>query len=220
MAKSMAGSAPAAPTRSAKPFNSYLLNKCIVGYGIINGIINAVIFYLMHLSEPELLFSEADVFHDFALTGVLLGILLFVIVVPLTRMDLRKGVFSGPNVANLGGAASLVPASYAPALLVATVAATVSLMGVGAFACVLLPLPLTVTGLMLLKGLVCACARCRRRVHHDLLRRALRQKRGLNGGLRSPGALLGTDGTRQSTVNRRSWETQDALRLFFVSWSR
>ena len=34
------------------------------------------------------------------------------------------------------------------ALLVATVAATVSLMGVGAFACVLLPLPLTVTGLM------------------------------------------------------------------------
>ena len=137
MAKSMAGSAPAAPTRSAKPFNSYLLNKCIVGYGIINGIINAVIFYLMHLSEPELLFSEADIFHDFALTGVLL---------------------SGPNVANLGGAASLVPASYAPALLVATVAATVSLMGVGAFACVLLPLPLTVTGLMLLKGLVCACA--------------------------------------------------------------
>lgn len=64
----------------------------------------------------------------------------------------------GPNVANLGGAASLVPASYAPALLVATVAATVSLMGVGAFACVLLPLPLTVTGLMLLKGLVCVCA--------------------------------------------------------------
>ena len=43
-------------------------------------------------------------------------------------------------------------------MLVATVAATVSLMGVGAFACVLLPLPLTVTGLMLLKGLVCACA--------------------------------------------------------------
>ena len=85
--------------------------------------------------------------------------LLFVIVVPLTAAWIcAKGVFSGPNVANLGGAASLVPASYAPALLVATVAATVSLMGVGAFACVLLPLPLTVTGLMLLKGLVCACA--------------------------------------------------------------
>ena len=107
----------------------------------------------------EVTLLEGTVGFLFAVTcGILLGILLFVIVVPLTRMDLRKGVFSGPNVANLGGAASLVPASYAPALLVATVAATVSLMGVGAFACVLLPLPLTVTGLMLLKGLVCACA--------------------------------------------------------------
>ena len=73
-------------------------------------------------------------------------------------MDLRKHVFAGPNAANLGGAASLVPASYAPALLVTTVAATVTLMGVGAFACVLLPLPLTVTAMMLLKGVVCACA--------------------------------------------------------------
>ena len=125
MAKSMAGSAPAAPTRSAKPFNSYLLNKFIVGYGIINGIINAVIFYLMHLSEPELLFSEADIFHDFALTGVLLGILLFVIVVPLTRMDLRKGVFSLPGAA--GGAFPLVSSSYA-----------VSILGVGALAAVVM----------------------------------------------------------------------------------
>ena len=87
-----------------------------------------------------------------------------------------------------------MPASYAPALLVATVAATVSLMGVGAFACVLLPLPLTVTGLMLLKGLVCACGRGRRRVHHDLLRRALRQKRGLSVGYRVPVPCLGRAG--------------------------
>ena len=134
----------------------------LVSCGIINGIINAVIFYLMHLSEPELLFSEADIFHDFALTGVLLGILLFVIVVPLTRMDLRKGVFSLPGAA--GGAFPLVSSSYAVSILgvgalaAVVMTATVSLMGVGAFACVLLPLPLTVTGLMLLKGLVCACA--------------------------------------------------------------
>ena len=158
MAKSVASSGAATPARPAKPFNSYLLNKCIIGYGVINGIINAVIFYLLHMGEPEALLGHADIFHDFALTGVLLGLLLFVIVVPLTRMDLRKHVFAGPNAANLGGAASLVPASYAPALLVTTVAATVTLMGVGAFACVLLPLPLTVTAMMLLKGVVCACA--------------------------------------------------------------
>lgn len=104
------------------------------------------------------MFGEADIFHDLALTGVLLGILLFVIVVPLTRMDLRKHVFAGPNAADLGGGASLVPASYAPALLVTTIVATVVLMGVGAFACTLLPLPLSMTGMMLLKGIVCACA--------------------------------------------------------------
>ena len=190
MAKSMAGSAPAAPTRSAKPFNSYLLNKCIVGYGIINGIINAVIFYLMHLSEPELLFSEADIFHDFALTGVLLGILLFVIVVPLTRMDLRKGcrhrLADGRRRFRLRASAA---AAYRDG-------------------------PYAAQG---------PCVRLRRgrcRVHHDLLRRALRQKRGLSGGLQSPGALLGTGGDRQSTSNRRSWETRDAPRLFFVSWCR
>ena len=155
MAKSMAGSAPAAPTRSAKPFNSYLLNKCIVGYGIINGIINAVIFYLMHLSEPELLFSEADIFHDFALTGVLLGILLVVIVVPLTRMDLRKGVFSLPGAA--GGAFPLVSSSYAVSILGVGALAAVVMTGAGALLSLALPAAgATVTGMMFLKGLVCA----------------------------------------------------------------
>lgn len=158
MAKTVATPGAAMPARPAKPFNSYLLNKCIIGYGVINGIINAAVFYLLHMGDPNALFGETDIFHDFALTGVLLGILLFVIVVPLTRMDLRKGIFSGPDAANLGGAASLVPASYAPALLVTTVAATVALMGTGAFAATLLPLPLTVTGMMLLKCFVCACA--------------------------------------------------------------
>ena len=144
--------------KAPKSFKSYALNKCLIGYGAVNGIINAAIFAGINAGAPDAMFGMHDIVHDLAFTGLLLGMLLFACVVPLTRMDLRKGVFSGPNVANLGGAASLVPASYAPALLVATVAATVSLMGVGAFACVLLPLPLTVTGLMLLKGLVCACA--------------------------------------------------------------
>lgn len=158
MAKSMAGSASTASARPAKPFVSYLLNKCIIGYGIVNGIINAIVFYLMHRGDPDAVFGEAAIFHDFALTGALLGILLFVIVVPLTRADVRKGAFALPRVANLGGAASLVPASYAPALLVTTVAATVTIMGVGAFACVLLPMPLPMVGLMVLKGFCCACA--------------------------------------------------------------
>lgn len=139
-------------------FTSYALNKCLIGYGVVNGIINAAIFAGLHAAAEGATFDMAAVVSDLSFTGLLLGMLLFACVVPLTRMDLRKHVFAGPNAANLGGAASLVPASYAPALLVTTVAATVTLMGVGAFACVLLPLPLTVTAMMLLKGVVCACA--------------------------------------------------------------
>ena len=166
----------------------------------------------MHLSGPVLLFSEADIFHDFALTGVLLGILLFVIVVPLTRMDLRRGVSPG----------RMSPISAARRLLCRR--ATLrrcswqrlpppSLMGVGAFACVLLPLPLTVTGLMLLKGLV----RLRPAPSPGTSRSmsCAPAKRGLNGGLQSPGAFVGTGGDSQSTPNRRCWETRDAPRLFF-----
>ena len=31
-----------------KPFVAYMRHKCLIGYGVINGIINAVIFYLLH----------------------------------------------------------------------------------------------------------------------------------------------------------------------------
>ena len=33
---------------AAKDYQSYLKNKCIVGYGIVNGIVNALIFMGMH----------------------------------------------------------------------------------------------------------------------------------------------------------------------------
>ena len=62
MAKSVATPGPAMPAAPAKPFNSYLLNKCIIGYGVINGIINAVIFYLLHMGEPNAMLGEADIF--------------------------------------------------------------------------------------------------------------------------------------------------------------
>lgn len=32
----------------AKDYQSYLKNKCIVGYGIVNGAVNALIFMGMH----------------------------------------------------------------------------------------------------------------------------------------------------------------------------
>ena len=134
--------------KAPKSFKSYALNKCLIGYGVVNGIINAAIFAGINAGAPDAMFGMHDIVHDLAFTGLLLGMLLFACVVPLTRMDLRKGVFSGPNVANLGGAASI--------LGVGALAAVV-MTGAGALLSLALPAAgATVTGMMFLKGLVCA----------------------------------------------------------------
>lgn len=36
----------------AKKFNNYLLEKCLIGNGIINGILNAIIFYTLEKGTP------------------------------------------------------------------------------------------------------------------------------------------------------------------------
>lgn len=158
MENSATGSESVVQTRSAKPLGSYLLSKCIVGYGVINGIINAVIFYAIHASDPGVLLGEPDLLHDLAFTGALLGALLFIIVVPLTRADVRKQVFEVPDPARMAGGVSLAPAVYAPALLVTAVVAVVVILGVGALATLFVPMPLSITAATLLKGVACACA--------------------------------------------------------------
>ena len=70
---------------------SYLLSKCIVGYGIINGLINATIFYFMEKGHPDALFYAGDIIKDLTFTTFLLGFLLALIVMPLTVKDLEKG---------------------------------------------------------------------------------------------------------------------------------
>ena len=111
--------------KAPKSFKSYALNKCLIGYGVVNGIINAAIFAGINAGAPDAMFGMHDIVHDLAFTGLLLGMLLFACVVPLTRMDLRKGVFSLPGAA--GGAFPLVSSSYA-----------VSILGVGALAAVVM----------------------------------------------------------------------------------
>ena len=83
--------------KAPKSFKSYALNKCLIGYGVVNGIINAAIFAGINAGAPDAMFGMHDIVHDLAFTGLLLGMLLFACVVPLTRMDLRKGVFSLPG---------------------------------------------------------------------------------------------------------------------------
>lgn len=40
---------------AAKDYQSYLKNKCIVGYGIVNGVVNALIFMGMHAGGAPIL---------------------------------------------------------------------------------------------------------------------------------------------------------------------
>lgn len=141
--------------KAPKSFKSYALNKCLIGYGVVNGIINAAIFAGINAGAPDAMFGMHDIVHDLAFTGLLLGMLLFACVVPLTRIDLRKGVFSLPGAA--GGAFPLVSSSYAVSILGVGALAAVVMTGAGALLSLALPAAgATVTGMMFLKGLVCA----------------------------------------------------------------
>ena len=141
--------------KAPKSFKSYALNKCLIGYGVVNGIINAAIFAGINAGAPDAMFGMHDIVHDLAFTGLLLGMLLFACVVPLTRMDLRKGVFSLPGAAV--GAFPLVSSSYAVSILGVGALAAVVMTGAGALLSLALPAAgATVTGMMFLKGLVCA----------------------------------------------------------------
>lgn len=141
--------------KAPKSFKSYALNKCLIGYGAVNGVINAAIFAGINAGAPDTMFGMHDIVHDLAFTGLLLGMLLFACVVPLTRMDLRKGVFSLSGAA--GGAFPLVSSSYAVSILGVGALAAVVMTGAGALLSLALPAAgATVTGMMFLKGLVCA----------------------------------------------------------------
>lgn len=141
-----------------KTFSSYAANKCIIGYGLINGIVNAGVFAAMHAGSPEVVFGLPDILFDLALTGLILGIILFACVVPLTRNDLKANRFAPPET--LPSVARLMPRSYVGAMLVLGVIAAVLAVAVGAALALVvglvLPLPLPLIPMMALKGCVCA----------------------------------------------------------------
>ena len=150
MAKSSAKS-----PKSPKSFTSYALNKCLIGYGVVNGIINAAIFAGINAGTPDAVFGMHDIVHDIAFTGLLLGMLLFACVVPLTRMDLKHGKFALPAAGQ--GTFALMPGSYAGSMAVTGVIALVAMTGLSAVAGLFVPAAgLSVTAMMVLKGVLCA----------------------------------------------------------------
>ncbi len=74
-------------------YEAYVKNKTYIGYGLINGIINAAIFYFSNMSKM----GESVTFHDatvgMAINSVLLGMILTWCVVPLTKQDIKNDKF-------------------------------------------------------------------------------------------------------------------------------
>ncbi len=76
-----------------KTYEAYVRNKTYIGYGIVNGIINAIIYLFIHLGViGEMTTFNAGMF-DMFITSALLGLILTWFVVPLTKGDIKKGVF-------------------------------------------------------------------------------------------------------------------------------
>ncbi|MEY8437769.1 hypothetical protein AAK967_08535 [Atopobiaceae bacterium 24-176] len=139
--------------RQSKAFAAYMRHKCLIGYGVVNGVINAVIFYLLHNADPSVLFTLADAAHDVAFTGLLLGPLLFACVVPLTKMDRNHGAFKATEDDAL--LCCPMPRSYGAAMLLVGLVCAVAMTG----ACTLAMQATGSLGLVamtLLKGVLCA----------------------------------------------------------------
>lgn len=139
---------------STKDYKSYLLNKCIIGYGVINGVINALIFLGINAGNPDALFNQGKIIEEMALTGALLGLILTWCVVPLTKIDLRKGVYRGQ--AGSYGFAEKLPVKAIPMSIAVGVVALIVVVVISGLVTFVLPLPLTRTGMMIFKGVMCA----------------------------------------------------------------
>lgn len=144
-----------ASSARAKPFPAYALNKCLIGYGLINGVINAIVFRLMYLGQESVTFDYGHVIADLAMTSLFIGLILFLCAVPLTKMDVRKGHVQLPRT---DGLASFVPRRYPLALVAVGALTCVVTTGVTALVAMALPLPLGVVAMMVLKGLLCGFA--------------------------------------------------------------
>lgn len=87
------------PKKAVKPktLKAYVLNKSLIGYGVINGVINGLIAYFINIGNPSAYFEWTNVLFDFALTGLLLGAILAACVLPMTRKDVRNGIVILPT---------------------------------------------------------------------------------------------------------------------------
>lgn len=146
-------------SKAPKPYAGYLWNKSIVGYGIINGIINALIFLGINAGNADGLFDQGKIVEELALTGALLGMILTWCVVPLTKMDLRNGAYTADADA-VPAAVRKLPGKSIPMSIALAVVAGIAATAVTWVCTLVLPLPLDRTGMMIFKGVMCALTGC------------------------------------------------------------
>ena len=138
-------------------FNKYLLEKCLIGNGIINGIINAMVFYAMHKSEPNTILATTDIVTDLSATSLILGFLLALIVFPLTAKDLNAGKITKQENANK--IVGFLPKNkYASALVIGIITMVIIAPITWALVMVLNLSPMTVKSMGIFKGIMCAVA--------------------------------------------------------------
>lgn len=138
-------------------FKNYIMTKCLIGYGIINGIINAIIFYFMERSHLDDVFYFQDILIDIAFTTVLLGIILALIVVPMTIKDARNQKFKVDKQENK--IEKIIPDNKVLAyLFIGFVTCIVSVIVTAVVVGLFNLAPFNVMQMMVFKGIICAIA--------------------------------------------------------------
>jgi hypothetical protein len=74
--------------------------------------------------------------------------------VPLTRLDLKKGVITASMADD--SLVARVPARLLPSALIVAVVTMCVMAGIGSLLCLVLPMPLGLIGFVALKGCICA----------------------------------------------------------------
>lgn len=144
-------------TRGPVTMKNFILSKCIIGNGIINGAINAGIFYLLNMKHEGAFFSNS-LYFDFALTTFILVLCMAALAFTSTSRAVKKG--NAPALSCNGFHHSIgrvLPKNKWVLLSVVTIVLTaiVPAFFVGLVSGIGLT-PISFTGAIILKGVTCA----------------------------------------------------------------
>lgn len=93
-----------ADAKATKTYKEYVAHECTNGFGIMNGIINAVVFVALLMGDFSIEFDFMHGLKELAPGTIVLGIVLSLIVNNIARKALNKGEYTATAAdAGLGG---------------------------------------------------------------------------------------------------------------------